>query len=476
MGCNHPGKQEVLPKKKLTTVPPLRSHFRLPTRRNSLLTTKLNSITEKYKIIRALGSDSLGTLFLCEEIPSECLRTIREISKHNIVKSFEFYSEYNILKELDHPNIMKIYEACETNKNFYIVLENISGGTLLHRFKKIGYEAEIARFAHELFSALNYMHKQGIIHLNICAENVVLSSNHDDAIIKVIGFLNSCKINSKKEIDLNKFCIEYCSPEVLENKISEKSDVWSAGVLLYNLLTTKHPFPIGEAKETVEAILAGNVEYHNSGFNSLSKAGQDLIKSMFIVNYELRPSFEDLLNHSWFHESKQILPITFNIAKKISGFHVKSHLARCILNYISSKLASEKKDYTIMKYFKSLDLNNDGKVSREEILTTFEQVGINVNNDIDFIMENLDYDSSGFIDYTELILALTNWKEELKVKNLSKAILNKDGIISLTDFFRELPELDADGLIRFKKDCLEDRGMVHIQNLKTFLKTQVIFT
>ena len=129
-----------------------------------------------------------------------------------------------------------------------------------------------------------------------------------------------------------------------------------------------------------------------------------------------------------------------------------------------------------MKYFKSLDLNNDGKVSREEILTTFEQVGINIKNDIDFIMENLDYDSSGFIDYTELILALTNWKEELKVKNLSKAISNKDGMISLADFFRELPGLDAEELIRFKRDCFEDRGIVQIENLKKFLKSQVIFT
>ena len=475
MGCNQPGKQEVLPKKKLTFVPPIRANFRLPTRRNSLLTTKLTSITEKYQIIRALGSDCVGTLFLCKEIPSECLRTIREINKHNLGKSFEFYSEYNILKELDHPNIMKIYEACETTKNFYIVLENISGGTLLNRFKKIGYEAEIARFAHELFSVLNYMHKQGIIHSNICADNIVLSSQNDDAIIKVIGFLNARRVNSQKEIDFNKLCIEYCSPEVLENKISEKSDVWSAGVLLYNLLTTKHPFPKGETKETVEAILAGNVEYHNSGFNSLSKTGQDLVKSMFIVNHELRPSFEQLLNHNWFYESKQVLPITYNIAKKISAFHVKSHIARCILDYISSKVSSEKKDYTIMKYFKSLDLNNDGKVSREEILTTFEQIGINVSNDIDFIMENLDYDSSGFIDYTELILALTNWKEELKVKNLSKVFLNKDGIITLVELMRELPELDADELIRFKKECQEIKGAVHIDNLKKFLKSQVVF-
>jgi calcium-dependent protein kinase len=476
MGCNQPGKSEVVLSQRPQQVPPIRSHLRLPTRRNSLLTTKLSTITEKYQIVRALGSDSIGTLFLCKELPSECLRTIREINKHNLLKSFEFYTEYNILKELDHPNIMKIYEACETTKNFYIVLENISGGTLLRKFKKIGYEAEIARFAYELFGALNYMHKQGIVHSNICGENVVLSSQNDDAVVKVIGFINARKKESLKDIELSKLSLEFCSPEVLENKISEKSDVWSTGVLLYTLLTTKSPFPRVEVKELVQAILAGNVEYHNSGFNSLSKTGQDLVKSMFIVDFETRPSFEELLSHPWFAESKQTLPITFNIAKKISVFKVKCHIARCLLDLIATKLSSDKKDYTVMKYFKSLDLNNDGKVSREEILTTFEQIGVNVTNEIDFIMENLDYDSSGFIDYTELILALTNWKEELKVKNLSKIIVNKDGDIALNYLLRQLPDIEEDDLECFKVMCSENKGVVSVENLKKYLKSQVVFT
>lgn len=462
------------PVQKRLTIPPLRSSQKLSTRK-SLMTVRLQSINEKYQIIRALGSDTIGTLFLANEIQSDCLRTLREISKHSLSKAYESLSEFTILSQLDHPNIIKIFEVYETIKNFYIVLENISGGTLLNKFKKVGFEAEIARFAHELFSALNYLHGLGFVHSNVCSEHVILSSTGDDAVVKLTGFLSARQARAVKEMDWTRVDFEFCSPETLRARICEKSDVWSAGVLLFILLTTKSPFPRGDLNETLEAILKGAVEYSNSGFNSISKPGQSLIRSMFIVDPNQRPSFEELLKHPWFSESKQTLPITYNIAKKLSVFHIKSHITRCFLNYIISKLSSSKKDFTIIKYFKSLDLNNDGKVSKEEILTTFQQVGLNVLTEIDFIMKNLDYDSSGFIDYTELILAMTNWSEELKVKNLVKVFLNTDGFISVKDLFDILSEVSAEDLIKLKKSCLEEKGLVSVRNLKKFLKTQVVF-
>ena len=445
-----------------------------PIRRMSLLTNRIGSITEKYRIIGALGCDEIGTLFHAIEIQTDSMRTIREVSKHSIPKDINIFQEYNILRELDHPNIIKIFEAFETQKSFFIVLENISGGKLTDKYKKSGYEGAVASYVHELFSALNYLSTQHIVHCNLNQEFIVLSSEDDDAVLKIIGFTHAHKLQSSNSV-IEDFQVRYetASPEVLNGQVSDKSDLWSAGVILYNLFTARHPFPRGSRETTIEAIKQGNVDYHNSGFTILSDIAQDLIKSILIVDPKLRPSAEKILSHPWFHESKQTLPITYNIAKKLSTFTIKSHIAKCILTYITLKLSSSKKEYSIINYFKSLDLNNDGKVSKEEILNVFTQVGLNVESEIDLIMMNLDYDNSGFIDYTELVLALTNWPQELKQKNLRKAFVVDSGYIEMDEIRIRLPHFEDTEWDEFIEESGAGLDKISLRDLKDYLRNKV---
>ena len=470
MGCRN---TIPLPNITIKDVPQPISTIIKPIRRNSLLTNRISSIGERYQIIRTLGSDIIGTLFNARELQSGSIRTIREVTKHTMTKGIELFQEFNILHKLDHPNIIKSFEAYETAKNYYIVLENISGGPLFIREKKGGYEGALAKYSHELFSALNYLHRQEIAHCNLCPDFIVLSTEDDDAVLKIIGFNYAQKISEKKEIDLSVLKFEYASPEILNGEFSEKSDIWSAGVILYGLLTSRYPFPRGSLELTIKAIQKGNVDYTNSGFTNLSQPAQDLLKSILQIDPSLRPSCEKILQHPWFRESKQTLPITYNIAKKLSTFKINSRVARCILGLITTKLSSSKKDYTIINYFKSLDLDNDGKVSREEIINVFTQVGLNVINDIDFIMENLDYDSSGFIDYTELILALTNWEQELKKKNLNKAFATQNGYVSINYLIGQLPLIESGEWEEFIKQITLEKEKISLQNLKNYLKNQI---
>ncbi|OMJ84533.1 hypothetical protein SteCoe_14340 [Stentor coeruleus] len=453
--------------------PVIRSTIKALTRKNSLYAVRLTSITEKYQIIRALGSDSIGTLFHAREMLSGVIRTVREINKFTSTKGVEVFQEYNILRELDHPNIIKIFEAFETPKNFYIVFENVTGGTLLEKSKKLGFEGEFSKYAHELFSALNYMHKQGVIHCNLCPEYIVLSTDDDNAVLKIIGFTLAQKISDKKPIEINKIRIEFASPEVFNNEFTTKSDIWSAGVVLYNILTTRYPFPKGSIEMTIDSISKCQVDYNNSGFASISLQAKNLIKSILVLDPNQRPSCEQLLENPWFYESKQTIPITYNLAKKISMFNIKTTIARCLLSYITSKLSTSKKDFTIINYFKSLDLNNDGKVSKDEILNVFSQVGLNVENEIDFIMENLDYDSSGFIDYTELILALTNWPQELKQKNMVKVFTSNEGLISI-DYLKEIvSHIKESEWAKFRQETRAENELITIKNLKEYLKESI---
>ena len=470
MGCCKPA---PLPTP-LSIEAPIRTPIKQRTlRKGKFMTTKLSAITERYEVLRALGSGTIGTLFHARDIQKNLIRTIREVNKSSYFHGVEVFQEVNILRDLDHPNILKIYEAIETSRSYYIVLENISGGTLAEKFGKVKIEGVISRYIYEMFSGLNYLHKQGIVHCNLSAEYIVLSDESEEAIIKIIGFTNAQRLDEKKEIDSRNLKINFASPEVIKGNFTEKSDVWSAGVILYTLLTDRSPFPKGSRSLLVDAIQSGIIDFDNSSFLSLSIEAQGLIKMILKVDPEDRPSCEEILEHQWFCESKQTLPITYNIAQKLRNFNVKTRTARMILNLITDTLSNSKKDYKMINYFKSLDLNNDGRVSREEIINVFNQVGLSVLSEIDFIMENLDNDKSGFIDYTELILALTNWVQELKKKNLSKVFTVESGYISIESLKRQIPEVTVDEWAEFTRQAPAERGRVSLENLKKYLKHQI---
>lgn len=472
MGCGRSAPNLPLQQKSFT---PSAALSRLPTRRSSLLATKLNSITEKYQIINALGSDSMGTLFNATENLSGGLRTIREINKFTISKGVELFLEFTLLKELDHPNIVKIIEACETSKYYYIVMENISGGSLLNKFKKIGHEKVKAKYMLELFTGLNYLHSTGIVHCNVCTENVLLSTEDEEAIVKIIGFSCAQKEGINKELDLTALNQSFISPEILKGQFSLKSDVWSAGILLYQLLTARvainqEGFFSPETKTNYE-----NIDFTNMGFTILTLPAQDLIKSMLRLDPAQRPSFEDLLRHPWLQDVQEKVQISYNLAKRISCFKIHSHLGRCILSLLSEKLMNSKNSYTLVQYFRSFDMNNDGKVSRDEILEGFLQAGIENLAEIDLIMENLDYDSSGFIDFSELILALTDWKEQLKKKSIRRVFMNQDGKVPIIHLLEQIPEPVTREWQGFLRMYSQDNQYVLLADLKKYLKSQIVF-
>lgn len=194
-------------------------------RKRTFLASKLVSITDRYEILRTLGSGTIGTLFLALEIESGKLRTIREVSKSAHISENEIFHEYNILTELDHPNILKVFEAFETPRNYYIVLENISGGALNRKFKKIGIEGVLSKYVHEMFAGISYLHEMRIVHCNLASEYVVFNNSDEDATIKLIGFGSARKLSVDKEPELKNLKFSFASPEIFRGEYSEKSDI-----------------------------------------------------------------------------------------------------------------------------------------------------------------------------------------------------------------------------------------------------------
>lgn len=161
----------------------------------------------------------------------------------------KFTLEINVMAKMDHQNIIKLYEIFEDNRYIYLVMEECTGGELFDRIidrinkKKLFTEREAAVLFKQLMSCINYCHSQGICHRDLKPENLLFLTPADDSPLKVIDFGLS-KIFDKKD---NKMTTKvgtayYVSPEVLQGNYDQSCDIWSAGVILYIILTGDPPF------------------------------------------------------------------------------------------------------------------------------------------------------------------------------------------------------------------------------------------
>ncbi|OMJ82504.1 hypothetical protein SteCoe_16791 [Stentor coeruleus] len=470
MGCCSTGS---IPPPLSQTIPSIPIIPQRSSRRGRVPTNKLTSITQRYEILKALGSGTIGTLFQAKDLNNNEFRAIREVNKSSSFHSVEVFQELTILKKLNHSNILKVYEAIETSRSYYIVLENISGGCLADKYKKDCIEGVISKYIYDMFLGLDYLHKQNIVHCNLSQEYVVLSDNSQNPVLKIIGFTLAQNLSEKKTIDQKQLKYIWASPEILRGEYSEKTDIWSAGVILYYLLTQRSPFPKGSRSMIIDSITTGNVDFSNSNFTSLSNEAQDLIKSMLKVYPEDRPSCEKILKHPWFKISKKMLPLTYNIDKKLLGFTVKYNIATKFMEFIIEQLSLERKDYAILGYFKSLDFNGEGVVSKEETVNIFNQAGISITHEIEIIIENFDEGKNGLIKYWDFMIRLTNWDQEFKKKNLGK-IFKAQGEFVNTEILKEV----AYGVYdeeweEFLNQASASRGQITLDDFKKYFKQSI---
>jgi len=152
-------------------------------------------------------------------------------------------NEVNILKTLDHPNIVKIYEYFEDDTYFFIITELIKGGQLFDEIKKRGKfnERDAATVIKQLLSSVSYCHGHNICHRDIKPENVLLEDDNSFDQIKIVDFGSAQTFTEERMKDQHGTCY-YVAPEVLKKSYGKECDVWSIGVITYLLLSGTCPF------------------------------------------------------------------------------------------------------------------------------------------------------------------------------------------------------------------------------------------
>lgn len=377
----------------------------------------VGTIWENYTQIRFLGKGANASVYEAESKHSLERRAVKVLAKRKLRLRQEsidkFLAEVNILKQLDHPNIVKLYEFYEDEANFYLVTEYLTGGELFDFIitKKQINEPMAANFMEQLLGAVNYCHANNIVHRDLKPENLLRETLHDTSAIKVIDFGESTLLPPGKRLNSLLGTAYYVAPEVLNSNYNQKCDIWSCGVILYIMLSGSPPFAGRNDHEIFDKVRQGQVSFARKAWRTISPQAKELIQQMLTVDIERRISAQEALRHPWFSKMKNPNPLDGQIMlesiDKLKSFRSASKLRQAICVFIAAQLISKEERDRLTTAFKLIDKNHDGKLSRDEMNAELRKTMPRDQADAKAreIFQNCDADGSGFIDYTEFLSA-----------------------------------------------------------------------
>ncbi|XP_076097817.1 MAP/microtubule affinity-regulating kinase 3-like isoform X10 [Mytilus galloprovincialis] len=264
----------------------------------------------KYRLIKTIGKGNFAKVKLAKHVPTGREVAIKIIDKTQLNPSSlqKLFREVRIMKMLDHPNIVKLFEVIQTEKTLYLVMEYASGGEVFDYLVAHGRmkEKEARAKFRQIVSAVQYCHQKHIVHRDLKAENLLLDG---DMNIKIadFGFSNEFVPGNK----LDTFCGSppYAAPELFQGKKYDgpEVDVWSLGVILYTLVSGSLPFDGQNLKELRERVLRG--KYRIPFY--MSTDCENLLKKFLVLNPTKRASLENIMRDKWMNvgfEDDELLP------------------------------------------------------------------------------------------------------------------------------------------------------------------------
>jgi calcium-dependent protein kinase len=286
----------------------------------------------------------------------------------------------------------------------------------------------------QVLSAVSYCHAENIVHRDLKPENLLLDSEGAGGIIKVIDFGTSQKYDPDKKMHQTYGTPYYIAPEILAGEYNEKCDVWSCGVIMYILLCGRPPFDGQTDDEILENVSKGSYKTDSAVWKNVSKDGLDLVQRMLKFDPEKRIQSIDALGHSWIKDLTEGINVDENLAtgalKNLQGFRAERKLQQAVCTFMVSQMATKEEMEELQKAFSSLDKNGDGKLSKDELLLGFTDImgATAAEEEVDRIMNLVDTDQNGWIDYSEFVMATLDKKNLLSDERLETAfrIFDKD--------------------------------------------------
>ncbi|XP_026757705.1 aurora kinase C [Galleria mellonella] len=258
------------------------------------------SVTD-FDLGRPLGKGKFGNVYLAREKESHYVVALKVLFKSQILDSeieHQVRREVEIQCRLRHPNILRMYGYFHDEKRIYLILEYAKHGALYKLLKERGRfdEKTAAIYIRDLTKALIYCHTKKVIHRDIKPENLLIGHNWE---LKIADFGWSVHSPSSRRMTL---CgtLDYLSPEMIDGKPhSYAVDIWSLGVLCYELLVGLPPFDAKDTHQTYRKIRYVIIKYPEF----VSEKAKDLMGKLLVINPEQRLPLAHVLQHPWILEN-----------------------------------------------------------------------------------------------------------------------------------------------------------------------------
>lgn len=364
----------------------------------------------------------------------------KSVSKASIDEALldDLRQEITVLKQMDHPNVVKLYEVYESQTEIYLVMELCTGGELYDALigkEKYG-ENDAAVIFYQMVAAVNYVHSMNLAHRDLKLENFIFEDKKPDSHLKLIDF--GLSHTAKNGIHRMKSVVGtpyYIAPEVLKSDsnsangptYTEKCDIWSLGVLLYMLLSGSPPFAGNSDNDIMHAVLRGQVNLTERVWNNVSSEAKELVRMCLEVNPTKRATASEVLKSPWFDRRHRAGKEDDNtkalsgVAGSLKNFGGMSKLKKTVVNLVAFTMTPDKIK-EMKTAFMACDADGNGVLTLDEFRKGME--GFIPADQIDTVFESIDTDGGGTIEYSEFLAAAVS-KEQYQRTDKIKAAWNR---------------------------------------------------
>ncbi|CAN6170856.1 unnamed protein product [Urochloa humidicola] len=396
------------------------------------------SLRDHYALGRKLGQGQFGTTYLCTDLSTGVDYACKSIAKSKIITKEDVYDVHREIQIMHHlagqRNVVAIKGAYEDHQHVHIVMDLCAGGELFDRIKQRGRysEREAAELTRIIVGVVEACHSLGVMHRDLKPENFLLANKDNDMSLKAIDFGLSVFF---KPGQIFTDCVGtpyYVAPEVLRKRYGPEAEMWTAGVILYILLSGGEPPFWAETREGIfDAVLKGVIDFCSDPWPGISECAKDLIRRMLNPCPAERLTAHQVLCHPWICD-QGVAPdrlLDPAVLSRIKQFSAMNKMKKMSLQVIAKSL-SEEEIAGLKEVFMAMDTDCSGAITYDELKEGLRKYGSTPkDSEIHDLMDAVDIDNNGTIDYIEFIAATLhpNKLEHEEHLQLAFSYFDKDG-------------------------------------------------